>query len=99
LEIDVIDGRAFAGHAVMTHGVWTVGADLHFENRLSIHLADRLHRDASEGEVVGKLAIVDLEVNDFAEPLWRKSHSIALSSQHSAFSRLNIPVQVNFSGQ
>src|SRR5262249_44762067 len=42
LEIDVIDGRAFAGHAVMTHGVWTVGADLHFENRLSIHLADRL---------------------------------------------------------
>ncbi len=70
LQINVIDGRAFAGHAVVAHGVGTVGANLHFEERLPVNLFDGLHRHTGKGEIVGELSVADFEINEFAEPDW-----------------------------
>ncbi len=67
----------------MIHGVGTVRPNLHLEDRVGARSADSFDANADVGQVFGKTAIVDGEVNEVANPIGRKFHEnqlLALSS-------------------
>ena len=68
LEIDVVDGGALARDAVVVHGVDAIGGDVDFVDAVAVVLVDTFDGDAGHGEIVGELAVVDLEVNEVANP-------------------------------
>src|SRR5581483_2955041 len=55
----------------MVHAVWPVGGDLHLENAV---FGDGFHGHPGEGKVVGKLAVVNLRVDELAQPMRRDLH-------------------------
>ena len=58
----------------MIHGVGTVGGDLHLEDGVLAFAGDAFDRDAREREFVRETVVVDLEVDEVAEPVGRKFH-------------------------
>ncbi len=68
LEWHVVERRRFARDAVVVHRVRTVGADFHIENGLLARAGDALSGDADRRQVFGKAMVVDLEVNEVADP-------------------------------
>src|SRR5256885_3517289 len=68
----------------MVHAVWPIGGDLHFENAI---FGDGFHGHAGESEVVGKLAVVNLGVDELAQPMRRNLHLCKL------FQKTNISLE------
>ena len=63
LEKEIVDGRRFAGDAVVVHGVNAVGGDVHLEE-VAVGFAEVMNTfdgDAAKGEVVGELPVGDGE--------------------------------------
>ncbi len=67
-QVGVVNRRALARHTVMIHGVNAVGGDIDFVDTVPVVLVDTFDGDAGHGEVVGELAVVDLQVNEVANP-------------------------------
>ena len=65
----VVDGRRFACHAVMVHGIRAIGSDFHFEDGVFSAAVDGFNRESGLGEVSGKLTIVNLQAYKLADPL------------------------------
>ena len=63
LEFNAVDGRGFAGDAVVVHGVDAVGGDVHLVERAvaCAEIEDAFDGDAAQGEVFGKLGVADGE--------------------------------------
>src|SRR6266571_5259472 len=60
----------------MVHRIGTVGGDIHLKNRALAFATDRLHRDARQRKIIRQLAVVDPEVNEITQPLWRNLHFV-----------------------
>ena len=69
LEREIIEGRGFAGCAVMIHGIGTVGGDVHVEDGVSARAIDGFDCDSRMREVVGEASVVNFYVDEFTEPL------------------------------
>ena len=74
LQWNVVDGRGFACYAVMVHRIGTVRSDLRVEDRLVAVACNAFNGHAGVREVLGKSPVVDLQVNEFAEPLRGEFH-------------------------
>ena len=70
----IVERRDLARHAVVIHGVRTVGGDLHLEDGVVAFAGDAFDCDAREREFIRKTAVVEFEVDEVAEPVGRKFH-------------------------
>src|SRR5262249_26793079 len=75
LQIYVVDRRRLARHAVVVHRVHAVGGDVHLEGGVRAGALDRLDSDAGVRQILRKLAVVDIELNEVAHPIWRDPHA------------------------
>ncbi len=68
LERDAVNGRSFAGDAVVIHGVDAVGGDVHLEERAvaGAEIEDAFDGDAAKGKVFGELGVGDGEFGEIA---------------------------------
>src|SRR3979490_1895691 len=71
----------------MIHSVRTIGGDVHLENRPITLAANRLDRDPRQRQIICELMVVDVKVNEIAQPLRRNLHDwlLAPSLQLPAF--------------
>src|SRR5580704_7791334 len=58
----------------MIHRVGTIGRNVHLEGGLIPLAADRLDCNPRQSQIIGKLMVVDVEVNKIAQPLRRNFH-------------------------
>src|SRR4051812_29533373 len=63
----------------MVHCVGTVCTDLHLKHGVGARAADALNRDACGGQVRSKAAVIDREMDKFANPFGRKFHDQLLA--------------------
>ena len=73
----VVDRRSLARHAVMVHGIGTVGANLHLEDSVLAFAADALDGNSNRSKVLRQAAIVHLGIHELAQPCGRKFHFAA----------------------
>src|SRR5215469_14802685 len=73
--------RGFPRHAVVIHGVGTIGANLHFEDPVRAFTGDAFDRNPNRSEVLGQTAIAARNINEVANPLGRKFHLSILSGR------------------
>ena len=74
LERYVIERGRLARHAVMIHGIRTIGADLSLKNRGLASALDALDGNPNRTQIVGKGRVIDLDLNEIADPVCRKLH-------------------------
>src|SRR5580704_6552076 len=58
----------------MIHGMRTVGANLHFEDRVSARRADAFDGNSRGSQILSEPPVIDREIDVVANPLWRKFH-------------------------
>jgi hypothetical protein len=63
----------------MIHGVRAIGRDVHLKDRPIAFAANRLNRNPSQSQIIRKLMVVDIEVNEIAQPLRRDFHDWLLA--------------------
>ncbi len=73
-HVQVVDRRTLPRHAIVIHRVRTVGRDVHLEGGLITFAADRLDCNPGQGQIIGELVVIDVEVNEIAQPLRRNFH-------------------------
>ena len=80
-EGQVVDGSGFAGDAVVVHGIYAVGGDVHLEEVAAVWAegVDAFYGDSAEGEVFGELVVIDRDVGNVgAEPVGKNVHDVRL---------------------
>src|SRR5262249_52259827 len=75
LKVNVVNGRALPRDAVMVHRIDAVGGDVHLEDGFFAFSLNAFYSDASEGEIIGELARLDLEIDPFTQPVGTDSHA------------------------
>ena len=68
LQVDAVDGRRLARHAVVVHGVHAIGGQVHLVDGRAVLFLDGLHGDAGRGQVFGELTIVGRDVDELTQP-------------------------------
>jgi hypothetical protein len=63
----------------MIHGVGTIRSNLHFEDGVGARSADSFDAKANTRQVLGELSVIDRQVGEIANPLWRKFQKSAPS--------------------
>jgi hypothetical protein len=67
----IINRRRLPRHAVMIHRIGTVRPNLHFKHGVDAAAADPLDRNSNVGQVLSQPPVVNREINELANPLWR----------------------------
>src|SRR5208337_4754237 len=74
LERQIVKRRGLASHAIMIHGIGTVGRDLHLEDSVVAFAGDALDGNARKSKFVRKTSVVDRKVNEVTQPMRRDFH-------------------------
>src|ERR1019366_8949113 len=74
LERQVIERRGLASHAVMIHGIGTVGRDLHLVDGSVAFARDAFNSNARKSKFVCKAKIVDRNIDKVAQPMRANFH-------------------------
>jgi hypothetical protein len=60
----------------MIHRVGTVRPNLHLEHFIRTGPADTLHCNPDSSQILSQSPVIDREINEVANPLWRKFHLV-----------------------